>query len=358
MNFSQNFGNCNENFVYLNKIFYNNQENASPIMAALDTTAGFTQQLTIGQNICSQGPQTRAGSCGCGCGNDSGCGCGCGNDSGCGCGCGNIPYTSCNCCCDVAITADTTFDITNSYVIVRAFQLTAAAELTAADVTVEGIPITAITRNGNQYVGDLSTIMEEITKCNCQPPCSHICPGNFVMITTAGPWTLAATIVLEGTIYNGGPSCQFKLCYNTLPATPLDITGSATFAFCNANIPCQTSGISPSLIFDFDACAKLLSPEVTVTCTGDVCVPVLTGSLVITPEVNMQVTRPSLFNLGDREVMLPCDDLGQCNPCNPIEAPCIDVIDTCCCGQDTQQIQKQNQHCTACQYCDTNGFGF
>ncbi len=341
---SSNNCTCNDNYVYLNKIFFSESENSSPIMTPFDsTTAEFTQQLTVGTNICGQQIR-RMGDCGCGCGCNSGdntrdrgrdrgdnCSCDRGIERGGNCGC--------DCCCDLTITADTTFNISNAYVIVRSFTLTDPTTITPEDVTVEGLPITALTPNGNQFVGDISGIMAEITRCACQPPCASGCPGNYVMITAPGPWELIATIVVEGTVYTNGPSCQFRICYNTSPTTPLEVTGPASFAFCGVRIPCQISGISPTLVFDFNACAKLLNPTITVTCTDGVCTPVLSGSLVVTPEANLQVTRPSIFNLGDYEVELPCDDLGQCDPCNATEAQCIEPN-------------------IACQCCDTNGYSF
>lgn len=304
---------CNDNYVYLNKIFYNETENSSPIMSALNTIQSeFTQQLTIGSNICSA--QTQRNNCSCGCCN-------------------------CDCCCDFLLGPDTVFNITNTYVLVRAFSLANPNAVTTEDITIDGLPITNLSINGSQFIGGISGIMPEITKCACRSACSNECTGNFVMITADGPWQLVATIVVEGTVYGNGSSCQFKVCFNTTDGAPLSITGPASFAFCGVDIPCQISGISPSLIFDFGACAKLLNPSITVNCVNDNCVPVLTGSLVITPTTNLQITRASLFNLTDYEVKIPCDDVGQCNPCDLAESQCID-----------RNI--------ACQCCDTNGYGF
>ena len=320
MIFSENNCTCDNNFVYLNKIFYNQQEKGSPILTTIDSTATeLTQQFTIGSNICKA--PTPPCNCNHGVSTTTNC-----------CNC------SCDCCCDFALTQSTSFDISNAYVIVHSFNLAAATEITPADVTIEGIPITGLTRNGNQFVGDISGIMGEITKCSCQSPCANPCPGDYVMITAAGPWELNATIVVEGAVFNGGPSCHFRACFNTPVAETLPITGSATFAFCGVDIPCQINGISPSLIFDFDACTKILNPEITVTCEGGTCTANLTGSIVVTPIAELQITRPSIFNLGPCEVEMPCDDLGQCNPCNEYELPCVEVQDNCC--------------------CNTNGYGF
>ena len=323
MNFSQNGCVDEGNFVYLNKIFYNNQENSSPIMASIDTSSGdFTQQLTIGTNNCVSACQNAPASNSCGCTCNSGAQASAVNSS--------YGYNcNCNCCCDFQLTPETTFEITNAYVIVHSLILSESAELTTDDVTVEGIPITSLTRSGNQFIGDLSGIMAEITRCACHSPCENICPGNFVMITTVGPWLLQATIVVEGVAYNNGPACSFKICFNTSEDIPFEVIGGASFAFCGVEIPCQVSGIAPTLLFDFNAYAKLLNPSITVTCIGEVCAPVLSGALVITPGTNLQVTRPSLFNIGACEVKTECDDLGECNPCNPNHQQCIDN-NSCC----------------------------
>lgn len=334
---------CNDNFVYLSKIFYNERENSSPIMSALDSaTADLSQQLNIGSNLCKKASSSSR-QCSCGCNNNSGTAV-------------NISCC-CDCCCDFAITADTTFDITNSYVMVHSYGLTTPTDLTAADVTIEGLPITELTARGNQFTGDISGILPQITGCACKPDCANTCSGNFIMITAAGPWSLSATIVLEGNVYGNGSSCQFRMCFNTVEGSPLAVTGAASFAFCGIDIPCQISGMAPSLIFDFDACVKLLNPAINVTCTEGVCTPVLTGSLVITPTVNLQIVRPSLFNLGNCEVPISCDDFGQCNPCNSAEAECIEPADNCCCNDS---IHKETQPINeiSCQYCGTNGFGF
>ncbi len=376
---------CNptDNLVYLTKVFYDDQENSSPILTALATTAtDFTQQLSVTQDICSIPSPINVPA------------------PNCGCGCGNLqsqqtpqPVSvncSCGCCGSIVLSDTTNFEITNSFVVVRSFALSTAAPLTAAGVTVEGLPITALTTTGGQYIGDISGIMPEITKCPCQSPCYQNCPGNFVLITAAGPWLLAATIVVEGTVNDTGTSCRFRYCFDTVDATPITVTGGATFAFCGTNIPCQVSGVSPSLVFDFDACVKLLNPEISVTCTDDGCTAALTGSLVVTPQAKLQVTRPSLFNIGACEVMQACDDLGQCNPCNANNAPCFDLEEACCCGDEpnynagydsllnqSQQYQNQNDgrdcgcgcaggnsvsqpagYGRAHQCCDTNSYGF
>ncbi|MFR2965085.1 MAG: hypothetical protein ACLTK0_01015 [Anaerovoracaceae bacterium] len=87
-----------------------------------------------------------------------------------------------------------------------------------------------------------------------------------------------------------------------------------------------------SLQMDFDACVSILNPALTAAANGAV---TLTGSLVVTPQLRLRVTRPSLFNLDAREINLPCDDLGQCNSCDPIESNCLSDESACCCGHST-----------------------
>ena len=54
------------NLVYLTKVFYDAEENASPILTALTTTtAGFSQQLSVGGSVCNN----IASNCSSGCGN-------------------------------------------------------------------------------------------------------------------------------------------------------------------------------------------------------------------------------------------------------------------------------------------------
>ena len=138
--------------------------------------------------------------------------------------------------------------------------------------------------------------MGEITKCPCTSPCMNSCPGNFVLVSATGPWSLAATIILEGTIYEGGNACQFRLCFNTADGTPISVTGDSSFALCGVEIPCQVAGVSPSLLFDFDACASILNPTLTGAADGTI---TLSGSLdVYKRQVIYGTYDPRLYTCG------------------------------------------------------------
>lgn len=350
-----------DNLVYLNKIFYDNTENASPILTQFTTTTtAFSRQLTIGDDICPDERDFRRER-------------------------SRMDRTSC--CCNMEITPGTGFDITHAFVIVHSFNLARNAPFSANDVTVDGFPITDLDTSGGQFIGDLSGIMPDITRCPCKSPCANPCPGNFVMIDAVGPWLLEATIVAEGNVNTNGTMCQFRLCFAPIEGAPTMINGDATFAFCDVNIPCQKSRFAPSLIFDFDACASILNPRITVNNMNGNNVAVLSGSLVVTPTAALKVTRPSLFSINANEVEMPCDDVGQCNPCNRFEAECFEPENECgCCDKDRDAERERDMNrdrdrerdrnrnrdrdrdrddrrtsprsMNAFQCCDTNGFGF
>ncbi len=378
MNCIQNNCTCanqSGNLVYLTKVFYDAEENSSPILTTLTTSSeGFTQQLSTGSTCGNQ-----SWNCSCDTGCSSGCGCDicrnicccCGNDS----------------CSNLTVSASTTFDVTNAYVVTRSFDLTNPTLPADLAITVDGTAITDVTESGGQYIGDISGIMSQITKCPCKSPCSGNCPGHFVMVSATGPWSLSAAIVIEGTVRNGGNTCQFRLCFNTVDGTPISVTGNSSFALCGVDIPCQAAGVAPSMMFDFDACASVLNPVLTGGANGTV---TLNCSLVVTPQVRLRVTRPSLFDLNAREVAMPCDDLGQCNACDPSEAFCLRSSENdCCCGHPTVnrvneilnsnntdnthsaatgccscgcggygEQQRQDTREITCQCCDTNGYSF
>lgn len=387
--------NCNvnpsqaANLVYLNKIYYNNSETSCPILYSLTTSQEvFTQQLSVGA-------QERS-SCGCGCGSNggSGCGCGCNGGSGCGCGCNCGCSMTCS-CCDFELSANTVFTVTDSQIFINTFTLSSLADFGPSNVTIDGFPVSGLVPMNGQYVADLSGIMDDITRCACNSArqnrctchpndrCNTVCDndGHFFLAQVPGPWVLGATIVLEGTVSSNNRTCNFRLCMKTpisSTSSQLVIPGSDNFALYCVDIPCQTAGIAPTLVFDFDACASLMNPELTVTCTGEECYVTLRSTLVLTPELRLQVTKPALFNLDAVEVATACDDIGQCDPCNPQERCC-----NCQQAEETEAVTQEDHGCgcmnnirtgaaatsrstcsscnnftVACQCCDTNGYTF
>ena len=152
-------------------------------------------------------------------------------------------------------------------------------------------------------------------------------------------------------------------------ADMLTVPGSDNFALHCVDIPCQTAGISPTMVFDFDACASLLNPALTVSCNYDTCTLSLSTTLVLTPELRLQVTKPALFNLNATEVEMACDYMGQCDPCDPENCCCEETRPTDCgCGRSqaaAPTVAANRATCTscnnftvACQCCETNGYSF
>ena len=333
-----------ENLVFLNKVFYDNSGTSCPVIYPLVTTSeAFTQQLVIGSS---------GGGC------SGGCGCNCS------CGCSNS--------CDFDL-CNAQFTVTNSCVTVTSAALSETAVFTAADVTVDGFPVTSLTMENGRYLADLSGIMADLTRCPGTPADRHICGncnacdgcsqqcengGHFFLAEVPGPWEMYLNIIIDGYVSNGRCTRDFRLCMKTRSDVtgqfPITVEASNNFALQCVNIPCQSQGISPSLRFNFGACGMLLNPVLTIEtpaeppatgCPAPTTL-ILTASLVVTPNINMQVVRPSLFALNASEVGTCCDDLGQCDSCAPSSAasgPC----------------QSTAPDSFACQYCgDTNGFRF
>lgn len=349
MNCQENLrGNPLENRVYLNKIFYDNSQTSCPLLYNLTTTPEtFTQQLTF---------STPEPDCGCNrtcrdCNRCNGC-------------------CSCNDCCNFALSEDTTFRITDSHVTVTTFHLSEASGFNPENVTIDGLPVTELALMNGQYVADVSGIMADITRCpeeqthtlchstpdnRCNPPCDY--DQNFFLAQVPGPWILASTFLLHGTATDGGRTCNFKLCLRTLANLPnggISIPGASNFALQCVTIPCQVTGMSPSLVFDFEACATLLNPRLVVTVPEETPVLTLQTTLVLTPEIHLTVTRPTLFRINASEVPIPCDDLGQCDPCTPT-CRCDETANT---AVETAVCQPCNTFTTPCQCCDTNGYRF
>ena len=270
-------------------------------------------------------------------------------------------------CCDFELTENSVFHITDSKIFINTFDLSPNAPFGPANVTIDGFPVSDLTLINGQYVADLSGIMDDITKCPCndnakrnrctchpKDHCNMKCDndGHFFLAQVPGPWVLGATIVLEGTVSNGSHTCSFRLCMKTPVCSEgqqLYIPGSDNFALYCVEIPCQTGGIAPTLVFDFDACASLLNPELSVYCDCDSCHVTLQATLVLTPELHLQVTKPTLFNLNAAEVAMACDNVGQCDPCNPQEQCCCeceeeDAEDVCGCDDDHRHNHDDDHH--------------
>jgi len=355
MNFINNGCGCSQsqnnaagqNLVYLDKVYFDQTQNSCPIIDTLATTpAAFTQRLSVTSPAACIS-KTR-------CYTGSGCDVDCPpsiNQNMCGC---------CNdACSDFVLTEGTIFNITRAWVNVSTFTLSADAAFTAADVTVDGNPVTALTQTGGRWTADLSGIINELITCRND--------GHFFLAQVPGPWVLNGSIFVEGTVSTGGNSCCFNACFETLPEADGGFTfaGADNFALYNIEIPCRSGGVSPTISFGFDGCASLLNPDITVTGTAPDLTLTLTGTLVVTPQINLQVIKPALFSINASEILLPCDNNQRCSCesdiiCSTCISPCEND-----CNQpyepfypEKPSIQEESHPCIQCQCCDTNGYSF
>lgn len=351
--FQNNPNPVTENLVFLNKVFYDNSGTSCPVIYPITTdSANFTHQLLIGQN-------------------------------------------NCGCCCDSGFDyCNAVFTVTNTCATVTAARLSPESTFDAADITIDGLPVTSLELQDGRYYADLSGIMAEITACPGTPSDRHICQnssscddcniqcengGHFFLASVPGPWEIFLNIVIDGYVSNGRTTTDFKLCIKSAVGTagkvPVTVNASNNFALYCVDIPCQSQGIAPALRFNFDACAMLLNPVITVTqpaappaAAANVCPAPpdisLTASLVLTPKINLQIVRPSLFAINATEVDSCCDDLGQCDNCVPTPPSCIRPVP--CTPAPCTPPQCPPSQCTAeacitsspCQCCETNGYRF
>ena len=367
MNFMENNSNCaRENLVFLSKVFYDNTSSSCPVTVPIMTNdGGFTQQLTIGD---------REIDC------DCDCNCGCRRDRDC-------SFNLCN----------AEFTVTNSCVTITSALQAANSSFSADDITIDGFPVTDLDFQNGRYFADLSGIMADITRCPCVPRCAHICEdrcdcqrdckkdcdcdcdrdGHFFLAEVPGPWELLFTIVLEGFVSNGNCTRDFRLCIKTRNDSsgryPVTVRASNNFGIQCVEIPCQSQGIAPALRFNFEGCAMLLNPVITVSPREEDDCPsrdvTVRGNLVFTPRINLQVVRPSLFALNAQEVDICCDNLGQCDPCAPHSCRCRDMDRDSDCDRDCDRDDNngrrrrrsesnERMQIPACQCCETNGFRF
>ena len=367
MNFMENNSNCTrENLVFLSKVFYDNTGSSCPVTVPIMTNdGGFTQQLTIGD---------RDIDC------DCDCNCGCRRDRDC-------SFNLCN----------AEFTVTNSCVTITSALQTDNSSFSADDITIDGFSVTDLDFQNGRYFADLSGIMADITRCPCAPRCTHICEdrcdcqrdckkdcdcdcdrdGHFFLAEVPGPWELLFTIVLEGFVSNGNCTRDFRLCIKTRNDSsgryPVTVRASNNFGIQCVEIPCQSQGIAPALRFNFEGCAMLLNPVITVSPREEDDCPsrdvTVRGNLVFTPRINLQVVRPSLFALNAQEVDICCDNLGQCDPCAPHSCRCRDMDRDSDCDRDCDRDDNngrrrrrsesnERMQIPACQCCETNGFRF
>lgn len=293
---------CNETMVYLDKIFSNHTANSCPLMTEIFAHGEtFNQQLTFFD--------------------ENGC-----NNSNCGCGCG---------CFDVE--EDWTFTVETTEVFINDFDLANPCDLSTQNVTVDGLPVDRLDSFNERYRAATSDLMTRISDCTCIE--KGLPTKGYFLICNAGPWKAKLTIVIHGSAFTCGQCKRFKLCLTTKNGVHINIPGQSTFAVSSICLPCTTGGIAPVINFSFKADANLLNPCLEVDHCGR-CNLKLTGCLIVEPEVEIEVTRQTLFRTNAEVVNVPCDDLAKCEECSG----------TCDSRRDSRPVRVRDKCCT-----DENG---
>lgn len=299
----------NESMVYLNKVFSDLTVRSCPLLSDFTANAEtFTQQLSFCESSCRS--NTCTDTCGCGCGCSSGCGCG------------------------LDFSEDLTFVVDNTQVIISAFDLADPAALTAASVTVNGIPVDDLEFFNNRFMASTTALMAQVGNCKCMERGQST--KGFLLIQNAGTWLARLTVIVNGTVSGCGGCKPFKLVLSSREGVPVAIPGTSTFAASNLCLPCTTDGISPVINFSFSGSAALLNPVITTDVASESCNVILTGSLVTEPIANIQVTRQTLFATSAFMIEQPCDGMPEPCPRTPINPCCNDgrVSEFCGCVND------------------------
>lgn len=316
---------CNETMVYLDKIFSNHTANSCPLMTEIFANGeAFNQQLTFFDE------------------------CGCDNNCNCGCGCG----------CGFDVEEDWTFTVETTEVFINDFDLTNPCDLCAHNVTVDGIPVDRIDSFNERYRAATSDLMTRISDCTCIE--KGLPTKAYFLIANTGPWKAKLTIVIHGSAFTCGQCKRFKLCLTTKNDICINIPGESTFAISSICLPCTTGGIAPVINFSFKADATLLNPHLEVDHCGR-CNLKLTGCLIVEPEVEIEVTRQTLFRTNAEVVNVPCDDLAKCEECSGTcnsrrESRPVKVRDKCCTDHCDDKNNDKNEIC--CQFNGRNGCTF
>lgn len=270
------------NLTYLDKVFSFLKDTSSPILFNLNT-GGMFSDLFLSEFILD--------------------------------GCSIIPCT---------LSPNAVFNIENSFVAVDFFGPANPASITPAQVTLDGFPVDTVTFENGQFTARAPNAIARIQNRRCLD--LNLPTKAFFLINNAGPWVLRATFVLEGTVNTGGRTCRFCARFSNAPDAPntmLPAGSLSNFAIRDLALPCSINGISPDILFQFNAKVNLINPELTTDCgiitngTGSSrviinnvlannCRLVLTSTVSVEPVVHVQTVRRTLFCVNACEGLQPC----------------------------------------------------
>lgn len=272
------------NLVYMDKVYSYNKANGCLILHTLPESRCMEFKTRLKLEAIEDFDD-------CSCGGHDNCCCCC-------CGCGNVAGIN---TCD--LDSDAEFTITRSYVLVKNLSLRPRT-LDESDVTIDGEEIDDLTEIGNQFIVTATTAVMDATKTRCAD--LSLPTKSFFLVKNAGPWIFNGTIVLEGTVNSRGRTCCFQAKFET-PDRGIQIEGTSTFAIPKLAIPCITQGTPPVLRFSFTGKVFIVNPEIIMDSRERDRICTVGGLLAVEPEINVEVSRRTLFCIDACEGLLPCE---------------------------------------------------
>ncbi|MEG1930480.1 MAG: hypothetical protein RR131_05020 [Anaerovorax sp.] len=301
------FANPSPNLVYMDKVFSRRKSSSCPLMTELNTGEGCSENFVV--ELATYGG-VHTNECHCGC--DSGC------DS-------------------VVIGTPPVFNVEKSYVEMEYFNNYPPGHTECMHASFDGVHTCSINYTNGRYLINTANINGEIQNSKCA---SQGLPTKcFFLLQNAGPWQFRAKYILEGTVSANGKVCCFKAKVYSRDNTPNETLPpclSSNFSIEDLSIPCTVDGIAPDVFFQFSACANLINPRLVLQGEGRG-LALITG-MAITPTLQVEVVRRTLFNVNAREGLLPCDgvspeeDVIMCNfdkTCKP-QLPCNTICPEPC----------------------------
>ncbi|QAT43317.1 hypothetical protein [Aminipila luticellarii] len=332
------FAQSRNHLLYVNKVYSKGQGTASPLVFDLTTSPATFQTQLLLSPLSTMEADTL-------CEEILGANCGCNHrdirdvQDSCDNRVGGYNYNNyncnCNCNCNAVLGTSTCqldensdFEVLRSRVNVTAFELENPACLNPHQVTVDGYPVDSLFNFDGSYEAVLNSNLPEIVK----DPCTErgLPTKSFFLISCVGPWVYQAEFIVEGTVTISGNVYCFRATFKTCSTSPICANIPVTnIAVNKISIPCASGGMSPRIMFSFDANMNLLNPTITAVCNPENGSTVLTlnTSVVVEPTVDVQVLKQALLCLNGCEALFPCEGTES-----EVESEEEDIDEECQCG--------------------------
>ncbi|MDO4551898.1 MAG: hypothetical protein Q4C22_00015 [Bacillota bacterium] len=293
--------------MYLDKVFSYNKAKSCPLLFQIDTGNSGGCQFTADFEL----------DCG-GCNS-------CGGYGGC------------------QLDRNAVFNIESSYGVLEYIETRPPGNIAAGQVTIDGYEADSVTYSNGQYTVGVGSFVSDLQRDRCTE--AGLPTKAFLLLDRIGPWEAKIRYVLEGTVSTCGRCCRFTLTIkpgDDAPVMCLPTQCPSTFSIPDLSLPCAVNGLSPSVVFRFSGGVELINPELYISCRrprrpgGPDCdcddgglfyTVALRSRVAVTPQVNVEVSRRSLFCLDACEGLLPCEPEAAAaaaddNCPDPYAAPC------------------------------------